>query len=219
MIVRTPNPRYSFTTREGSPSDAAVIRETWVENVYQIHDSDLARKGAVLVDIGANIGAVTIYGVSLGASVVAVEPEPDNRNYLLRNILDNKVVDQATVAPEAISSTAGTGWITPGHGHSTLESEPSPGSTRVEIITLADLFDLYEIDECDVLKIDVEGAEYDILAGTDIDTLRRIRYLTLEFDAAPDDVFGPMITKLAKYFGIQILGSPERGGYIYARRY
>jgi hypothetical protein len=28
-----------------------------------------------------------------------------------------------------------------------------------------------------------------------------------------------MIEKLAKQFGIEILGSPERGGYIYASRY
>ncbi len=71
----------------------------------------------------------------------------------------------------------------------------------------------------DVLKVDVEGMEYDIIADADEDTLRKIKYITLEFDAAPDELFGPLVTKLSKLFQIHILGSPERGGYIYARRY
>lgn len=221
MIVATPNPRYRFTTRTGSPSDAVVVRETWVENVYQIHARDLTRPGVVVVDIGANIGAVSVYAASLNprARVIAVEPEPDNLHYLRRNIINNGVRDRVTVCTVAVAGHAGSGYIVDGHGHSVLTATPESNSTPVPITTLATLFTEHSIDECDVLKIDVEGAEYDILAGADIDTLRRVRYLTMEFDAAPDHVFGQTITKLAKYFGIQILGSPERGGYVYARRY
>ncbi|MBF6138128.1 FkbM family methyltransferase [Nocardia otitidiscaviarum] len=196
-----------------------MIRETWCENVYQIHASDFAREGAVCVDIGANIGAVAVYAASFGARVIAVEPEPENRKYLLDNVVDNDVMDRVAIDPDAIWNVAGSGWIKNGHGHSTLEHEPGPDSTRIETITLSDLFVRYDVDECDVLKVDVEGVEYDIIAGTGIDTMRRIRYLTLEFDAAPDEVFGAMVTKIAKTHGVQILGSPERGGYIYARRY
>lgn len=219
MIVLTPNPQYRFVARDGSPSDEAVIRETWSENVYRIFASDLGRPDATMIDLGANIGAVSIYAASLNtqARIIAVEPEPDNLKHLWQNIEANGVGVQVLEA--AISSSPGSGWIVPRHGNSILTFAPQPEATQVAVLALADLFDEYAIDECDVLKIDVEGAEYDIIAGADMDTLARIRYLTLEFDAAPDDVFGPMVAKLAKLFGIQILGSPERGGYIYARRY
>ncbi|WP_280473281.1 FkbM family methyltransferase [Nocardia asiatica] len=218
MIVLTPNPRYRFTTRDGSPSDEAVIRETWVENVYQIHASDLTRKGGTVVDIGANIGAVAVYAASLGdVRVLAVEPEPDNLKYLRQNIDDNGVTVE--VCEAAVSGHRGVGYIMEGHGHSVLHLDPQPNSVEVPVLTLADLFDRYEIGECDVLKVDIEGAEYPLIAGADRDTLCRIRYVTLEFDAAPDEAFGPLVAKLAKTHGIQILGSPERGGYIYARRY
>ncbi|WP_029925465.1 FkbM family methyltransferase [Nocardia otitidiscaviarum] len=220
MKILTPNPRYAFTTRDGSPSDEAVIRETWCENVYQIHPEHVARRGAVVVDIGANIGAVTVYAASLGqhVRVLAVEPERDNLNLLMRNVADNNVEGQVTFAEIAISKTAGMGWIMPGHGHSLLGFEPGTGDP-IRVASLAELFAENDITECDVLKVDVEGAEYGIIAGADRDTLAKVRYLTLEFDAAPDDVFGPLVAKLAKTHGIQILGSPERGGYIYARRY
>jgi hypothetical protein len=42
----------------------------------------------------------------------------------------------------------------------------------------------------------------------------------MEFDAEPETgVFGQLVTKIASDFHTEILGSPERGGYIYARRY
>ncbi|TLF74051.1 FkbM family methyltransferase [Nocardia cyriacigeorgica] len=221
MIVLTPNQRYRFHTRDGSPSDEAVIRETWVENVYRIHDSDIAHDGATFVDIGANIGAVTVYAASRNprARVIAVEPEPDNLGYLRRNLATNEVGGQVYVVPVAVSAAAGAGWIAARHGNSALTDVEEPGSTRVHIVTLAELFDEHGVREADFLKIDVEGAEYDIIAGTDLATLWRIKAIALEFDAAADHVFGPMIAKLAKVFGIEILGSPERGGYIYGRRY
>jgi len=70
-----------------------------------------------------------------------------------------------------------------------------------------------------VLKVDIEGCEYDLIASTPAVVLRRCRYITLEFDRATNPVFGALVAKLAHWYGIEILGSPARGGYIYARRY
>jgi hypothetical protein len=69
------------------------------------------------------------------------------------------------------------------------------------------------------MKIDIEGAEFDLILNTSKKTLAKIKYLVLEFDKSFDGKFGQMIEKLAKQFGIDILGSPERGGYVYANRY
>ncbi|WP_280365925.1 FkbM family methyltransferase [Nocardia wallacei] len=216
MIVLTPDQRYRFTTRDGSPSDESVIRETWVENVYQIHAGDLTET-RVFIDIGANIGAVSVYAASLGARVIAVEPEPENLHYLFRNLTGNDVDDAVRVHQLAVSAARGRASITASHGNSRLD--PAGLGFDVETITLADVFTLNGLDSCDVVKIDIEGSERDVIAGATLDTLRRIRYLTMEFDRADDAEFGPMITKLAKVFNLHVIGSPERGGYIYGRRY
>ena len=47
--------------------------------------------------------------------------------------------------------------------------------------TLDDLFERHEIDACDLMKIDVEGAEYDILHAASDDTLARIRRIHGEY--------------------------------------
>lgn len=210
MLILTPDPQYRFTTRDGSPSDEAVIREMWAEDVYQLRIVNL--DGATLVDIGANIGAVSVWAASQGARVIAVEPEPDNLKYLRMNIADNGV--DVTVDPVAVSDQAGTGFIAAGHGHSQLADT----GTEVAVCTLAELLDRNNVTEC-VLKVDIEGSEYPLIAGADIDTLKRVTFLTLEFDSATDEVFGAMIAKVAKVFNTHILGSPERGGYIYGHRY
>ncbi|MGA6208053.1 FkbM family methyltransferase [Nocardia testacea] len=217
MIMFTPNPRFRFLGRDGSPSDEAVIRETWVENVYQIHPGDLRDTG-ILVDLGANIGSVAVYGASLGATVHAYEPEPENRALLQQNLTDNGVADRVHVHAAAVTDWLGTATITPAHGNSRINHDHS--GVTVESITLAQVFEDNGLAGCDVLKMDVEGSEYEIIASADLSTLAKIRYLTMEFDAAPDQTaFGDMVTKIAKVFNTHIIGSPERGGYIYGRRY
>jgi len=213
VIVYTPNVRYSFECRDGSPSDALVVRETWVENVYRIHREDIT-DGGVMLDIGANIGAVSVYGASLGAYVVAVEPEPDNRLYLERNM--RQVDTGYRILPVAIGDRDGAVKLVPAHGNSHISDV---GTVDVRMMTLEAALEDAGVGQVDVCKIDIEGSEYPLIEATPRDVLRRIRYLTMEFDARPLDVFGAMVSKLACDFGITILGSPERGGYIYARRY
>ena len=222
QLMLTPDHRYSFIIREDSSVvvyDGVLVRETWVENVYQIHKSDFDGTG-VLVDIGANIGTVSVYGASLGAKVIAVEPEPENVRILHENIRRNHVTHQVTVMQTAVHFDSGEGYMTPNRGNGALVFEELPGSTPTSVMTLAELLDQAGVEECDVCKIDVEGSEAYIIAGASLQTLRRIRYLTMEFDGTCDDVaWGLMVTKIAKYGNTHIIGSPERGGYIYSRRY
>lgn len=222
MLILTPDHRYAFEAREGSPSDSLVVKETWVENVYRIHANDfnldgLERTRPAMLDIGANIGAVSVYCASMGAYVVAVEPDRDNGDILLKNLRRN-VTGPWRYFPVAVTGEVGTARMAQGHGHSRIVG-PSEGDIEVPTVTLEDVFADGWLEEVDVCKIDIEGSEYELIESAPRELLRRIRYLTLEFDAAPLDKFGAMASKLALDFSITTLGSPERGGYIYARRY
>lgn len=228
-IITTPDEKHSFLVREGSEPDAAVVREAWVENVYQMHPGDFNTSG-VFIDIGANIGSVSVQVASWGRDrreagdselppirVIGYEPEPDNLRMLSENLARNGV--EATIHNKAVSSSRGTAWITDGHGGSTLYSSVQPESHEVEVVRLIDVFADNKVDECDVLKIDTEGSEYAIIAGASLAELRRIKYLTMEFHTASDEVFGQMVATLAKVFNSHIIGSPERGGQYYGKRY
>ena len=223
---------YSFRIREGEedPSydhnlDLKVFNETWIENVYRIHEGHFSGK-RVFVDIGANIGAVSIFVDSFNKNrdddqkikVYAVEPEPNNLRLLNRNIKNNPT-ENITVVNNAIWHTKSMVSISNLGANSSIVDLEKENKTDVLAITLENLFSIYNIKEVDVMKIDIEGAEFDLILNTSKKTLAKIKYLVLEFDKSFDGKFGQMIEKLAKQFGIDILGSPERGGYVYANRY
>lgn len=223
---------YSFQIRESSedPSydhnlDFKVINETWQENVYRIYEDQFSGEG-IFVDIGANIGAVSIFVDSFNGNrgydnkikVYAVEPEPHNLSLLNQNIQNNPVknitiVDKAVWHEEKMVSISDRG------GNSSIVNLENENKSEVLAITMENLFSMYNIKEVDVMKIDIEGAEFDLIINTPAETLAKIKRLVLEFDKSFDGSFGKMVEKLAKQFGIEILGSPERGGYIYANRY
>ena len=232
MTHKTINENYSFTIREllDDPSndhnlDYKVVDETWNENVYRLHEYQF-KNNAVFLDIGANIGSVSLYVDNFNKArdennkikVYAVEPEPNNLALLKENIKNNPT-ENITVINNAIWYEQKTVSITNQGGNSSIVDANGAESVEVLAITIQDCIDLYNIDEIDVMKIDIEGAEFDLIINTPAETLAKIKYITLEFDKSFDGRFGMMVEKLSKQFGLEILGSPERGGYIYGHRY
>lgn len=234
MLVLTPNNNYVFETRHGKldPSDDhnldyKVIKETWVENVYRINP-DQFYDSNVFLDLGANIGAVSLWVDSLNKDrlkdnqikTIAVEPEPHNLLLLNTNIANNPTTDNLRVLAGAVHHELKEVEISDRGGNSSIyKHDNAMGYTTMPAFSIANILDSYNFKEADVCKIDIEGYEYDLIINTSAEDLNRIKYLTLEFDKDLDNKFGEMINKLAKQFGLQILGSPERGGYIYATRY
>jgi FkbM family methyltransferase len=223
---------YDFKIREDQddPSydhnlDFKVINETWLENVYRIHEGQFSYNG-VFVDIGANIGAVSIFvdsfnknrGFDNKINVYSIEPEPNNL-YLLEQNIQNNPTENIIVVNNAIWHEEKMVSISNRGGNSSIVGPEGEENSEVLAITLETLFSRYDLKEIDVMKIDIEGAEFDLILNTPEETLAKIKHLVLEFDKSFDGRFGKMIEKLSKQFGIDILGSPERGGYIYANRY
>ena len=230
MILTFNEGEYTFKLRdfEDDPSDDnnldyKVVNETWLENVYRIHQYHFSGD-KVFIDIGANVGSVSIFVDSFNKlfedkiKVYAVEPEPNNIDLLNYNILNNPT-ENITVVNNAIWHKEGPVAVSNKGGNSSIVHEIDGDFSYIEAITIEQLLDRYDIKEVDVMKIDIEGAEFDLIINTPLEILAKIKYLTLEFDKSFDGKFGIMVEKLSKQFGLEILGSPERGGYIYGNRY
>jgi FkbM family methyltransferase len=135
------------------------------------------RQGDVFLDVGAFVGWHTIRTArTVGPSgrVICLEPDPINRRQLERNLELNGVTN-CTVSPLAAWSKTGEerGWYTEKAPDCCRITE-SGGSSTVRTTTIDDLVSGFGLARLDWIKIDVEGAEVDVLKGA-VATLRRFR--------------------------------------------
>jgi len=128
--------------------------------------AEMVRPGAVVYDIGANVGFYTLLAATLvgpEGTVVAFEPLPRNLHFLSAHISMNGLTN-VVVRPVALADRSGTLRFDDSGGPSEgrLAAE---GSKTVECATLDALAAEGEIPPPDVIKMDVEGAELLVLRG------------------------------------------------------
>lgn len=153
-------------------SIALVVKELTVLDEYQIDDNQV-KPGDTVIDCGAHVGLYTKLALSQGAGlVVAVEPDPENywcfRENLKEEIADGRVqVVQAGVWNERDSLTFFHSKFNPG-AHGFFERE-GPGLSvaydNVPVLPLDDLVAELGLKDVDWIKMDIEGAERQALAG------------------------------------------------------
>lgn len=153
-------------------------------------------QGSVVIDIGANIGVYSIFAGQRGATVYAFEPVAENFSLLRENVELNRM--EGKIFPFCLG-VAGSGekrkiYLGESPFHSFLPVKESPfnvlygnGSgqgqdySEISCISLKDVFDRNNISFCDILKMDCEGAEYEILYNLADDYFRRIKKIRLEY--------------------------------------
>ncbi|MBW3577897.1 MAG: FkbM family methyltransferase [Actinobacteria bacterium] len=134
--------------------------------IHQSYHPVQPLKGHVVVDIGANIGIFSLWAVRFGASrIVAVEPHPTTFK-LLEEYASGCPISSLCCA---ITHDAGRVLLELGDSSTSHrvaqagESGLSASGIEVDAITLDQLFHMYGIVQCGLLKLDCEGSEYDIL--------------------------------------------------------
>src|ERR1700687_1287955 len=143
------------------------------------------------MDVGANIGCVAVPLANRGVTVHAFEPTPAVHRRLERNLEINDCIS-ATAVRAALGSTLGTGRLVEPVPHRSVENRVLPNGSDVQILTI----DSYCSDhglQPTLLKIDVEGSEWEVLRGAP-HTLRDGPHLILEVnsDTATERGFNPM---------------------------
>jgi FkbM family methyltransferase len=134
--------------------------------------------GDVVFDVGAHIGTFTVLmGRQVGPAgrVIAYEAAPDNVALLRDNVALNYLGEWVEVVPKAAAATAGTATLTTQRRFQGSGSLRPPGtaprfldvdtSERVEVATEPLDIHLGAHERIALVKIDVEGAEWDVLQG------------------------------------------------------
>jgi FkbM family methyltransferase len=174
---------------EGAPRSGllALYKDIWYRDFYRLQSQPLP-PGQTIIDIGANVGVFALLAVAYAqpARVLCYEPAPECFALLQRNIERNRIaLVQAFQRAVAGSSGARELGIAAWHASNTLYAAPSAPSVTVECVTLAEIFETHRIERCGFLKVDCEGAEYEILLQAPASILARIDRVALEYhDAA-----------------------------------
>jgi FkbM family methyltransferase len=156
-------------------TDVAVFNTTYRSKQY---DYDLAEPPRVIVDAGAYTGLSAAYFANKypEAKVIAIEPDGSNFDLLVRN---TSGLANVHAVRAALWSNNGSVEITdPGRGEwafrvaeiddsgSARLSSAQAARNRVLAITIPEIMDEYRLSRIDLLKLDIEGSEKEVLAGS-----------------------------------------------------
>lgn len=149
-----------------------AIRLSVVASNIRLHRliEQVLKPGGTMIDVGANIGYNTTYAARLvgpSGRVAAVEPAADNLRVLRENIARNALSNVAVHAVAAGRTNEMRDLYLRGDVSAVNSLFPDSmyaevtGTERVRVAPLDDLVDF----DPDLVKIDVEGAELDVVAG------------------------------------------------------
>lgn len=162
-------------------SDWFIVNEVLVCNSYDSSDVAVA-KGDVVVDVGAHLGAFSVFAGRRGARVFAFEPAPENFVLLNENIALNGLLNVATFNA-AIANASGRAKFYMGLdacAYSLYAAADKTKAVDVPTISLQNVMDQNRIVQIDFLKMDCEGAEYDIVLNCPSAVLGKIKKIALE---------------------------------------
>lgn len=177
-----------FTTL---PDDWAIGRALYEHGGYEFEESRntiaflkshgfIPQNGAVMYDIGANIGVIGIGLVRAGDidRVIAIEPDPENFSLLARNVSQNGLSQKIRCLQLAVSSVPGTLTMhlsSANRGDHRARCEPAdmgrktinvPSLTLNEIVATEEAR-AHHAQKPDVMWMDVQGFEGHVLVGAD----------------------------------------------------
>jgi FkbM family methyltransferase len=180
----------------------------------------LDRAPGLVIDLGAHCGHFSMladlciqmrFG-EVRPEYVLVEPNPELVPVIRRNLLKSGLCSHHTVKKGLVGSRSGkaTLWVSRSNYLSaSLRHEPSTRGIP------ADYFDLEQVvgeRQVDLLKVDIEGAEYDFVENYP-KLLQRVQKLMIEIHAAPESHRTRLQDSLYRA-GLRLHGSiMDHGGY------
>ncbi len=170
-----------------SPNSVALkfVADELMINHYGLFQIQL-HPGQVVIDIGGHSGLVSMYLAKRFPETKIYTFEPFPANYkrlttaLALNQIENVIPHSIAVTKDGRDIQMAMHPINSGGATAMSETQKQFGVVEnIPSITLDEIFDRYKIDNCQLLKIDCEGTEYEILYHTTV--LSRIEYLAGEF--------------------------------------
>jgi FkbM family methyltransferase len=179
--------KYPVLCRDGT-SDWNTITAALEQDEYHLYSHAL-KPGQTAIDIGSHIGGVSLLLAGMGLQVYSIEALPDNVRLQKKNLALNGFSRNVRVLHRAIAGETGkhaeiyygsTAEEVGRHHEFIGTSAAFPHFFAkgrfavVETISVDEIFNQFQIDHCALLKIDVEGAEWETMGAVSSRTWDKI---------------------------------------------
>lgn len=163
--------------------DLETLWQIYFHRVYEVAPSDRC-----IVDAGANVGFFSCYAARRApqSEVYAIEPFPATYDRLLDHVKQNGLADRIHCYSLALSASAAGVVGMSGAGSASqmfhvLEGEARGETVSVPAETLPSFLERVPGKRIDLLKMDIEGSEYEVLMDTPCGCLARASRLVIEY--------------------------------------
>jgi FkbM family methyltransferase len=191
--------------------DLYILGEIFWEQVYTPRLAEVANP-AVVLDLGANIGAFSLWTARRWhpGRIVAVEMDPDNFRLLEQNIRLNDLAGKVLPVQVAVWDANGrVGIRRHAFNHGMNQATPDPADGGVPALTLEKLMDQNGLDRIDFLKMDIEGAEQRLLNPENEQLFRHaVRHLIAELHPTKGTNVSGVVAYL-QHLGFSVRARPQ----------
>ncbi len=181
---------------------ADILKEIYMDHIYV--PLLLGKKDLTILDIGSNVGITVQYFSKYAKQLYALEPSLEHYATLKQMVEFNKLTN-VKMYPFALANTVGT---MPFYHNTnvTMDSldiqvnDNNKPVDQVPTVTIQSLMLTEKIDHVDLLKLDVEGAEFDIIGGKPFtEVADKIDTVVVELHAWANRNYDQMRTTLMDY--------------------
>lgn len=179
---------YNFSIKL-NPQNGAIDQYIYIHKNWEVEIGSILKKelkgGDTFIDVGANIGYFSLLASELikqTGSVIAFEPIPkivdQFKDSIKFNNIKNIFVRNIAIGDQKSLQKLSTG--SGGIGGSSLVKQNKSGTQEKVIVSTLDE-ELFNIDHIEMIKIDVEGYEYEVLLGAKNVLIKHMPKIILEF--------------------------------------
>jgi len=203
---------------QGGTDQYHTFHRVYLRDEYRVKQSENKRMECV-IDLGANVGYFSTRMAAFAERVICCEPIKSNVEKIKMNRNGRKnieIINKAVAGKKGLINMfkpSVNSWSCRYSMVFNVNSKSESEFESVECITLDELFEEYKINKCDLIKLDIEGAEYETLYNAGDHTLEKIKRIVGEYHHLDKENEAHNIEALEKYLiqkGYRVETLPNR---------
>lgn len=195
-------------------ADQSVAAEIFKLREYRIAEETIQQATGAIIDGGAHSGMFSLYARQYNATapIIAIEPEEKNLELLKRHIVENKVTG-IQIVEGALARDYGRKKLLlskDSHNHRllVLDEHTEEKNETVLCYNLGKIIALCPNETVSLLKLDIEGGEYEVFAGATTSDFSRIKTVLMEYHTIKGHTYKEVEQALREHgFGVRVFPS------------